>query len=239
MADRHLAHSMTTKQIPWARFGFESVLIISSILIALAVDSWREHRIERDDERQALASLLNEFEQNKVELDRALNTLTVSQSGASQLMALAGKTLTDLDKEIIDQSLTELFSYYTFDPSSGALDSLLSAGQLDLILNMELRSRLAGWSGLIRDYKEEEREVDYVVYRELIQYLRPIAPFPNVEDISPGVFGEQWQDAFADVEFLNLLGQASFSIESTVFEAGEIAAEIDQIIDLISSELNE
>ena len=125
---------MTTKHIPWTRFGFESIIIVSSILAALAVDSLWEYQKERDDEKLALASLLNEFERNKVELDRTLNTLTASHIAAKRLLTFAGKSLTDDHKVVIEQSFDELYGFRTFDPSSGALSSLLSAGHLDLIL---------------------------------------------------------------------------------------------------------
>ena len=67
-------------------------------------------------------------------------------------MTFAGKSLTVEDEDVIEQSMNEVYGYLSFDPSSDALDSMLSAGQLELILNIELRTELAGWSGLISDY---------------------------------------------------------------------------------------
>ena len=228
---------MRTEDIPWARFGFEGILIVSSILIALAVDSWREHRSEREDEQQVLASLLVEFQRNRTELDRSLDSMTVSLAASERIMGFAGKTLTDDDQAVIEQSLNEFFSYYTFDPSTGALDSLLSSGELDLLLNLELRGKLAGWSGLMSDYKEEEREVDFVAYRELSQFLRTVAPLPNVDAVATGFFEKRWQDAVNDIEFVNLLGAAAYSLRNTLDEAGAIGREVDSITELIESEL--
>jgi len=113
----------------------------------------------------------------------------------------------------------------------------MGAGQLDLILNIELRNRLAGWSGLIRDYKEDEEELDYLIYRELERYLRPIVPHPNVENVSPGLFPSQWQETYTDIQFLNLIGNVSYWTESTIDEASLVGREIDEIIELIETEL--
>lgn len=228
---------MRTEDIPWARLGFEGILIVSSILIALAVDSWREHRSERADEQQVLASLLDEFQRNGTELDRSLNSMAVSLAATERIIAFAGKTLTDDDKVVIEQSLNEFFSYYTFDPSTGALDSLLSSGELDLLLNMELRRKLAGWSGLMNDYKEEEQEVDFIAYRELSQFLRVVAPLPNVDAAATGLFEKRWQDAVNDIEFVNLLGAGSYAFRNTLSEAEAIGREVELITELIESEL--
>ena len=228
---------MTKNPIPWTRFGFESILIVSSILVALTVDSWWEYRNKREDEQQVLASLLIEFERNKIELDRALKSFTNSNRAAKRLLEFTGKSLSDEDEDVIGQNVNGLYSYFTFDPSSGALDSLISAGQLDLILNIELRARLAAWSGLVRDYKEEETEVDYLAYRELERLLRPIVPLPNVEDASPGLFQSQWKETYSDLRFLNLVGNLSYWTYQTIDEASFIGSEIDQIIALIEAEL--
>jgi hypothetical protein len=228
---------MTTKQIPWTRFGFESVLIVSSILVALTVDSMWEYRKERDDEQVVLASLLIEFQRNKIELDDTQRSLAASHTAANRLLTFAGKSLTDEDKAVIEKNLDELYAFRTFDPSSGALSSLLSAGQLDILLNIELRTLLAGWTGLVSDYKDDEREVDYLLYRVLAPILDTVAPLPIVEGAAPGTFQSQWQGAFNDLRFLNQIGNLSTWTEAAVEEATLVGNEIDQIILLIESEV--
>lgn len=114
---------MTVKQIPWTRFGFESILIVSSILVALAVDSWWEYRNERKIEQQVLDTLLSEFARNKSEHSRIVESLGSARNAARQLLMFVGKDLVDEDADVIDQSYDGLYSYHTFDPSSGALDS--------------------------------------------------------------------------------------------------------------------
>ena len=227
---------MTSKQIPWKRFGLESILIVSSILVALAVDSWWEYRNEREYEQDMLSALLSEFERNKAEMERALDSFVYCDSAAKQLLSFSGQSLTEKDLSVIDEKISWL-GYYTFDPSSGALDSLMGAGQLDLILNIELRNRLAGWTGLVRDYKEDEQELDYFIYRELEKYLRPIVPLPNVADASPGQYPSQWQEMYNDIQFLNLVGNISYWTESTIEEASLVGREIAQIIELIENEI--
>ena len=225
-----------TQKMPWKRISVEAMAIVASILLAFAIDAWWEYRIEREVEQEVLANLLIEFERNRVELDRTLDTLTGSQNAAKRLLMFAGKSLTSDDNAVIEQKLDELY-YFTFDPPSGALESLMSAGQLNLILNTELRVRLAGWSGLVKDYKEDEEELDYLIYRDLVPTVYAINPLPNVEDAAPGFFQSQWQEAFKDVRFMNSIGNVSYWIESSIEEASLLGGEIDQIVTLIKIEI--
>jgi len=227
------------QEIPWTRIAVEATAIVASILLAFSIDAWWGEHQEREHERQLLGSLLAEFNQNRVELDRALNSFTVSRKSVTRVLMFAGQNLGDDDKDVIGQNVFTLFDYWTFDPSTGAIDSLLNAGQLNLIQNLELRTRLAGWSGLVSDYKEEERELDYVAFREFGPYYKKIAPLRNVDEISPGLFQSQWQGAINDVEFLNHLGQLSYILESNIIEASDIGREIDLIITLIATELEQ
>jgi len=223
--------------IQWKRISVEAIAIVASILLAFSIDAWWEYRNDREGEQQVLMSLLREFDRIKVELDRSMDSLIVSHNATKRLLEFAGKNLTEEDKALIQQGFDELYVYNTFDPPSGALDSLMNAGKLDLILDIELRTRLASWSGLVRDYKEDEQEVDYLTSRDLGPMLDAIGPYPNVEELAPGLFESQWQEAFSDVRILNSISNVSGWIEATLEEASIVGSEVDQIITLVETEL--
>jgi hypothetical protein len=232
LSDQHSIDS-----IPWARFGFEGALIVASILAALAVDSWWEYRKDREVEQATLTSLLSEFERNKIELKRSIDTLTGSQEAAKRLLTFAGKSFSTEDKELIRQSFYEVFDWWTFDPSTGALNSLLSAGRLYLIQNPELRTRLAGWSGLLTDLKEEEASVVFLTYERLGPMLSKVYPLPLLEDAAPDRFESKLESAFSDLELMNTIAILSEVIGDTIGELSRIENEINQIIMHIKAEL--
>jgi len=225
------------KSLPWARFGIEGALIVASILAALAVDSWWDYRNDREFEQAILASLLVEFEQNKIELKRSIDTLTGSDEAAKRLLTFAGKSLSTEDREVIRRSLIEVYSYWSFDPATGALNSYLSTGRLDLIQNLELRTRLASWSGLLTDLDEEESTVDFFAYDRLIQMLSKVEPFPLLENAAPGRFDSQLDGAFSDLELMNTIAFMSSVMGDTVGELSQIESEINLIIVQIKTEL--
>ncbi len=48
-------------QIPWLLLGIEALLIVLSVLLALALDSWREEREHRDLAERAMQSFIDEM----------------------------------------------------------------------------------------------------------------------------------------------------------------------------------
>lgn len=99
-----------------------------------------------------------------------------------------------------------------------------------------MRARLAAWSGLIRDYKEDEQELEYLLNREFEPFLRPIVPLSIVEEASPGMVQAHWEETYNDLRFLNLIGLISYSLNATLEEASAIGGEIDQLIAMIETE---
>ena len=56
---------MSNKQkIQWKRLSVEGVAIVTSILLAFAIDAWWDNRHERTEERRILESLKAEFLSN-------------------------------------------------------------------------------------------------------------------------------------------------------------------------------
>jgi hypothetical protein len=152
-------------------------------------------------------------------------------------LTFAGKSLSTEDKELIRQSFYEVYDYWTFDPSTGALNSLISAGRLDLIQNPELRTRLAGWSGLLNDLKEEEASVVFLTYERLGPMLSKVYPLPLLEDAAPGRFESKLEGAFSDLELMNTIGFVFAVMGDTIGELSLIESEINQIIMHIKTEL--
>jgi len=64
-----MAGNSTSDWLP--RVLFESFLIVISIMVALALDEWREDRQDAETVRQALLNFNSEIEQNKARIDDA------------------------------------------------------------------------------------------------------------------------------------------------------------------------
>jgi len=58
-----------SSKIAWPKLGIEAVTIIVSILLAFAVEEWREERRDRDLEREYLTRLAEDLDANVAEAD--------------------------------------------------------------------------------------------------------------------------------------------------------------------------
>jgi hypothetical protein len=156
-------------EIPWPHILAEGVVIVASILLALATDAWWGGVQERAEEREILSSLRAEFEANQEVLAR---TAGIHRRVLAAMQDIVSASETDIS--VHDESLGSLFGQAGgtphYNPATGALAATISSGRIGLIRNVELRNRLAGWNAVISDLiLDEQTRRDFVVHE-----LRPV-----------------------------------------------------------------
>jgi hypothetical protein len=153
----------------WARVFAEGMVIVASILLALAVDEWWEGHELRTAEMEVLERLAGEFEANATQLEL--------KAGLHQRVLACGDALLEFigspgrGEPPVDSLSTLVWNFLftpTYDPEDGVLNSLIASGELGIIRNDDLRVALAGWPSLVRDLKEDEdsawRYVDQAIF---------------------------------------------------------------------------
>ncbi len=129
-------------KIDWRYAVRELVLIVAGILIAIALNSWWNNRIDFDRESDYLAGIVVDinnagaeleatirFHQQQVaDLQHLLNTIEAGPGGASE------DSLVALSHALIFNS--------TFEPELATLEELYGAGNLNLIKSAEIRKAL-------------------------------------------------------------------------------------------------
>ncbi|MEJ2401941.1 MAG: hypothetical protein P8Y52_11190 [Xanthomonadales bacterium] len=159
---------------PLARWGLlitEMVLIVASILLAFALDSWWDERKDRVEEQAILQGLRAEFELNRTLLERRVAQHTREQAEVEILRAatVSGAwTSADLD---LDTALAAMLSPPTTDLGNGVLDALISSGRIELLQNRELRAQLAAWRGVIDEVLDDEQMNRDLVFDRTIPYF--------------------------------------------------------------------
>lgn len=116
-----MAKNTTSDWLP--RVLFESFLIVISILVALALDEWREQRQDDDMVHHALRNFVSEINQNKIRIDDA----TPFNQGL--LDVLQGNYERD-EVSSIDDFVMMLGSYTPVVLQSTAWDTALATGSL-------------------------------------------------------------------------------------------------------------
>jgi len=151
-----------TGQIPWLRFVGEAILIVVSILLAFGIDAWWDQRQERQEEQRLLHRLEDDFSETRELLEAAVERHRRIGEEAIRLSQVRDFE-TFPRSDVASWVQWSFLLYQTFHPKSGAVDALLASGQLDLISNDDLRSRLAAWPRAVREFTEnEEFIVDWV-----------------------------------------------------------------------------
>jgi hypothetical protein len=132
------------------RVLFESALITVSILLALALDEWREDRQNLQTVEQALSNFLSEIDQNKARIDDA----APFNRGLRNVL---DQRYQEGNISSIDEFITILESYTPVVLQSTAWETALATGSVTK-MDYSLVSALSLTYGLQNRYLEASRE---------------------------------------------------------------------------------
>lgn len=132
-------------------------MIVFSILLAFAIDAAWDARQERRTETVMRQALIADFEtvrellpQHRLEHERTF-------AATDYLISLIENAAEGDRVEVPDTLIVFPIRNPSFDAPTGALDALLSSGELRLIGDPELRRMLAAWPSRLQDATEDDR----------------------------------------------------------------------------------
>jgi hypothetical protein len=174
-----------SQNIPWKRISVEAVAIVTSILLAFAIDAWWQERNEDDREREILIALLDDFEKSKSSIEEGRNFHIDVQRSNKRLLESAISDDVALSSMEIDRLISAL-TWWDSQPRffTGALNSLIYGGELSVIKDDELRQELADWPSEIQR-TESLRSQDYDFFSNVIlPYLRQNGSLLSISTIA-------------------------------------------------------
>lgn len=132
-------------EIPWKRLIVEGLIIVTSILLAFAIEAWWQNRQEKAQEIELLQAIRQDFVENQ---QRIVDQVAGINIASDYLGAFA--TSNDIDRYIANLDFNvELIvrpMYRSFTTSGmmlGFLESTTNSGMLALISSSDLRSAIA------------------------------------------------------------------------------------------------
>ena len=143
----------------------QSAIIVASILLAFAVDAWWAARKDVDKERSHLVALQRDF---AIAHDRITSSLEVANQGQNDSLDLfhairEGRTGA-LGRKVYFMMNSSLF-YEVFSSPRGAYDTIVSAGEVELLQSAPLKLALADFYGGFEDTRVSEQQLLDVVLR--------------------------------------------------------------------------
>jgi hypothetical protein len=227
------------------RLVLEGLVVVSSILLAFALDAWwDEHELDRDV-AQELQSVRRELDENRRLVLYEMDTIERILGGSAATLALLEAEPTPMHIRIPD-TLAVLVTFWgpTLDASFGAVDALIASGRLSRIEDAELRLGLSGLKDRVEDPVEDELLAQRVQTEQLIPHVarrvdlagaaRVDAEFFTAHrDIGTRLPSYGTVDYPTDLETRNLVRHRASWLNSALGELRLLQADVERLLALI------
>lgn len=152
------------------RLAGEGLVVVSSILIAFALDAfWQDAELKRDL-RLDLANVAGEIEVNRGRVEYQIDLTSRMVTALDEL--LARTTESSAPDLVVPDTIAWLAQITpTMDLSLGAIDALLASGRMAAVEDPNLAGRLAGLHGLVGDAVEEQVQALDIQYSLVLPLL--------------------------------------------------------------------
>ena len=122
----------------------EIILVVIGILIALQINNWNIERQIQKKERAYLKEIRTNLRQDSLKLNTVLEFNREKQRIVDDMMQIFADSLSNEERFLIFTKNATDFTYYqVFDPVRIAFNNMLSAENIDLISNNDLRKALS------------------------------------------------------------------------------------------------
>jgi hypothetical protein len=233
-----------------SRFGLvlrssarDVALIVVGILIAFFLDAWWDDQVEQKELIGTLKAVNSDFLSTKRELDAVVAANEEYIAGITTLVSLRPENIATLDTAS-KARLRRLLPTggLTFDPVMGSLIAFISSGQINRLRDVDLRSLIGAWSGLMDEIGEDQAIlIDMYMAQqersvELGIYMMNSANenFVNSVDVD----GDVLRIVIQDEEMLNRLAAHRFAVQSLNDELIDVANHLDMILLALERQLN-
>ena len=155
----------------WFAVALEVLIVIVGVVIGFQVTAWGEERDLRDREAVQLAALREDFVANREQLTRVLSWQETAVGRQRELLrVIHGHAPRPASDSLLAPLVFSTVTFHRFAPVLGAYDAMLSAGDLRLIRDPELRSNLAHFAEMAEAGFEDEEQITMLRVR-LIGFL--------------------------------------------------------------------
>lgn len=133
------------------RLTLEFVVIVAGVLVALVLESWWSDRAARRFEAELRQDMVEEFRENVSILRDDLETNATLIADVASFTGLPEDEFMSLPYTPFTEAVREAMGGATFDPAMGAVQALVSSGNVNAIRDRELRLLIARWAGLLTE----------------------------------------------------------------------------------------
>jgi hypothetical protein len=233
------------RQIAWLRIVAEGAVIVISVLLALTTDAWWNERQERERVRASLSSIAAEIAANRAELVAALSNNEAQRGVLQGVLQRTPAEVAQLPPDSLNAFVVRIRPPMVMDAGGGALDPLLSSGDLGLLTSAELRNALVEWRRVPDEMEENWAEAyqaaqtaqealnDHGVYASYSGAWRSWdTPFPGSSEIGEALVAFRRDQRAVDAVATMLLHNWWFSSE-----LGQFLPVADSLLSLLAENM--
>lgn len=165
--------------LKYSRYAIgEIMLVVVGILLALQINTWNGHRLERIEEIKILRGIKKDLEYTIKEFEFHNQIRSTILDASKRIYTLADSHA--LHEEELDSLIGLTFYRPTFNNKMGFINLLFSSGMINLIKSDSIKEFLIQWPGSIEDMLEEE---DYANLMFQNHYYPILAKYLIVQDL--------------------------------------------------------
>jgi hypothetical protein len=229
----------------WFAVALEILIVVLGVAIGFQVTEWGIARAEREEEQELLRGLRAEF----VEVAAGIEVQAAKHRHVEAAVEAALESLSAARRRgagaapIADSTLAWALVPTTTQFSQGILGGMLATGRLGLIRDLELRTALAEWDGVLADVIEDEAAARAIVTEQLDPILwsrtdvSSLRRYAHLLGSLPPAEAGAVSEVPADLETIGAFAARRYWQEHIVLEFDGPAAEVRRILGLIDRSL--
>lgn len=196
-----------TNRTRWVRIFAEGAVILVSILLAFGIDAWWDAAQDREEERQALEALADDFESAAQAVDDYRLVMDSIALAANIILRWTGPDADSRHADSLVLLTPSIARVPDLQPPMGTLQALLGSGDLRLIRNDTLRAALASFPSQVARIKTTESYGADLLFGEIYPYLNRSIPLRNFARGGDGQtrFDSDVEVVLQSLEFENLV----------------------------------
>jgi hypothetical protein len=229
----------------WFRYGFETLAVVVGIMVAFALENWRDIQKVKKEEHEILVDLLNDLRDAKQQSALLIDVEMISRDRL--VSALNQYSRGDsLPREFYSDSIMYevLWSLEMEVPIINSYSDIKNTGKTGLITNEQIRQRFTNLEASIYNLrnqaddrlKVQQLRIDGIAVHDY-NYVRMISvrnPEFQLNNEEPN----DYRKLLSDKRIRNLIG-IKLNLSNGVLEYRiELDTEIDSLIDLLETEIN-
>ena len=168
-----------------SRLLAEFFVIVLGVLVALAVDEWRDTQADIEHESEYLASLVQDLDRDVAEYQESIEMLSGSRRAIEHVLAAISGGEAENPYPSLSESLRTA-SWVNYPAwSSGTLSELVNSGSIRLIRDPELKRAILEYYERVEEWQPRLTGPEYATFIEYRRYTAawlPPAMDPFVRD---------------------------------------------------------